>query len=125
MGHHHARAGRQIEWSSRPQPDLDELRGQLDEHLAVLSDAAEALGVRWVEAAVDPEHPVSAMPWMPKARYRIMRPFLGAQGKLAHRMMTQSASIQVAFDFSDPEDWARKFRAGAFLAPVALALFAN
>ena len=50
---------------------------------------------------------------MPKARYGIMRPYLGERGRLAHRMMTQTASIQVAFDYSDPEDWRSKFKAAA------------
>jgi glutamate--cysteine ligase len=40
-------------------------------------------------------------------------------------MMTQSASIQVAFDYSDPEDWRKKFKAAALITPVAVALFAN
>jgi glutamate--cysteine ligase len=40
-------------------------------------------------------------------------------------MMTQSASIQVAFDYSDPDDWARKFKAAALMTPAAVALFAN
>jgi glutamate--cysteine ligase len=65
------------------------------------------------------------MPWMPKARYAIMRPYLGARGRLAHRMMTQTASIQVAFDYSDPHDWTRKFKAAALVTPLAVALFAN
>ena len=39
--------------------------------------------------------------------------------------MTQTASIQCAFDYSDPRDWQRKFRAAAVLSPVATALFAN
>jgi glutamate--cysteine ligase len=65
------------------------------------------------------------MPWMPKARYTIMKRYLGAHGRLAHRMMTQTASIQCAFDFESPEDWARRFRGAALLAPIAVALFAN
>jgi glutamate--cysteine ligase len=65
------------------------------------------------------------MPWMPKARYGIMREIMAKQGRLAHRMMTQTTSIQCAFDFASDEDWTRKFRAAALLTPVAVALFAN
>jgi glutamate--cysteine ligase len=65
------------------------------------------------------------MPWMPKSRYRIMREYFRRKGRLAHRMMTQSASIQAAFDYADAADWTRRFRAAAMLAPVATALFAN
>ena len=117
--------GGQVEWSSRPRPDLDALERDLDDHLGALRHAAAVLGVAWLDVAVDPVHPVSAMPWMPKQRYVIMHDYLQHKGRLAHRMMTQTASIQCAFDYADAEDWARKFRAAAYLAPVAVALFAN
>jgi len=83
------------------------------------------LGVSWLEQSVHPRLPVDVMPWMPKARYGIMKRFLGRTGRLAHRMMTQTASIQCSFDYESEEDWTRKFRAAARLAPVAVALFAN
>ena len=117
--------GGQVEWSSRPRADLDSLRRELREHLAVMDQAASELDLDWLDVAVDPTHGVSEMPWMPKARYGIMAPYLGRRGRLAHRMMTQSASIQVAFDYADPEDWRRKFKAAALLTPAAVALFAN
>ncbi|HXV75013.1 MAG TPA: glutamate-cysteine ligase family protein [Candidatus Polarisedimenticolaceae bacterium] len=117
--------GGQVEWSSRPYASLDDLRAALDEHLRTMVLVGRQVGVRWVGEAVDPRLPVEAMPWMPKARYEIMRPYLGERGELAHRMMTQTASIQCAFDYSDPDDWARKFRAAALVTPLAVALFAN
>lgn len=117
--------GGQFEWSSRPAADLDELGAALDGHLAAMDDVAAETGIRWLDVAVQPDAPVAAMPWMPKARYEIMKTIMGRQGRLAHRMMTQTASIQCAFDFASDEDWTRKFRAGALLAPVAVALFAN
>jgi glutamate--cysteine ligase len=52
--------------------------------------------VRWLDVAVEPELPVSEMPWMPKARYGIMREIMAKRGRLAHRMMTQTASVQCA-----------------------------
>ncbi len=115
----------QVEWSSRPQATLDELEQQLLKHLEALDQAGSAAGVDWLDVAVDPVHRVADMPWMPKARYGIMKPYMGARGRLSHRMMTQTASIQCAFDFRDEADWVRKFRAAALTAPVSVALFAN
>lgn len=115
----------QFEWSSRPARDLDRLDADLAEHLGALESLARARGVTWLDVAVEPVRPVAEMPWMPKARYGIMREYLGARGRLAHRMMTQTASVQCAFDFADAEDWRRKFKAVATLTPVAVAMFAN
>jgi glutamate--cysteine ligase len=117
--------GGQVEWSSRPMATLAELERSLQEHLEVMREASRRLELDWLDTAVDPDQPVEAMPWMPKARYKIMRRFLGERGRLAHRMMTQTASIQCAFDYADPQDWKRKFKAAVVLSPVATALFAN
>jgi glutamate--cysteine ligase len=115
--------GGQFEWSSVPYPTLAELEASMREHLGAMREAARALDLEWLDVAVDPVHPVSEMPWMPKLRYRIMHDHL--RGRLAHRMMTQTASIQCAYDYADATDWNRKFRAAAILAPVATAMFAN
>jgi len=117
--------GGQVEWSSRPMDRLPQLESALEEHQQAMRDASTALGLNWLDVAVDPVHPVDRMPWMPKARYKIMRRFLGERGRLAHRMMTQTASIQVAFDYKDPIDWKRKFKVAALLSPLSTALFAN
>jgi len=117
--------GGQVEWSSSPRRCLVEVEADLDKHLATLRDAGSALGVEWLEVALEPELALSEMPWMPKARYGIMRDYLRSKGRMAHRMMTQSASIQCAFDYADGADWTRKFRAAANLSPVATAMFAN
>jgi glutamate--cysteine ligase len=117
--------GGQVEWSSPPVPDLDKLGQDFHAHREALRETGARAGVRWLDVAMDPDHGVEEMSWMPKARYVIMSDYLGARGALAHRMMKQTASIQCAFDFESPEDWARKFRAAALLSPVSVALFAN
>jgi len=117
--------GGQVEWSSRPARDLTELASELAGHLEAMRTVAGRLGVSWLEVAVEPDAALTAMPWMPKARYGIMREIMGKRGRLAHRMMTQTASVQCAFDYASDEDWTRKFRAAALLTPIAVALFAN
>lgn len=117
--------GGQVEWSSRPARDLTELGSEIDGHVRAMSAVATALGVSWLDVAVDPTTPVDEMPWMPKARYGIMREIMAKRGRLAHRMMTQTTSIQCAFDYASDLDWKRKFRAAALMTPIAVALFAN
>lgn len=117
--------GGQFEWSSPPYRDLSLLADALEAHIAVLDEVADAQGIRWLDDAMDPVTPIEDVPWMPKARYKILSRYLGARGRLAHRMMTQTASIQTAFDFEGPEDWRRKFVSAALITPIAVALFAN
>ena len=117
--------GGQFEWSSRPYTAFDDLADANDEHATAMDRVSRDLGITWLETAVEPELPLDAMPWMPKARYNIMRPFLSARGQLGPRMMTQTAAIQTAFDYADESDWKRKFQAASFLAPLATLLFAN
>ncbi len=117
--------GGQVEWSSRPLESLDGLADELHAHLTALEVCGAAAGVRWLAFGVDPELPVSRVPWMPKARYGIMRPYLSARGRLAERMMAQTASIHCSFDYASAEDFRRKFKAATVLDPIAVALFAN
>jgi glutamate--cysteine ligase len=117
--------GGQVEWSSKPRPTLSALAVDFNAHIEAMKQVATSLQINWLDVAVDPHLPVERMEWMPKKRYGIMREYLRKRGALAHRMMTQSASIQCAFDFADSRDWVRKFHAAAYLAPLATALFAN
>lgn len=117
--------GGQVEWSSRPRASLTALEDDMTAHRGVMEDVGAKLGIRWLEEAVDPVNPLAEAPWMPKARYKILSRYLGEHGRLAHRMMTQTASIQCAFDYEDADDWKRKFRAATLVSPVAVALFAN
>jgi glutamate--cysteine ligase len=125
MGSISLEPGGQVEWSSRPATDLAVLGRDVDAFLQIARTTADDLGLEWLEVGVDPTHALEQMIWMPKARYKIMRPYMGARGRLSHRMMTQTASIQCAFDFDSAADWTNKFRAGVLLAPVTVALFAN
>ena len=75
--------GGQVEWSSRPAADLTTLGRDFDAHARTMRQVAEALGAAWLDVAVEPETPVSEMPWMPKARYGIMRETMAAKGRLA------------------------------------------
>jgi glutamate--cysteine ligase len=62
---------------------------------------------------------------MPKNRYRVMRPFLAARGRLAEDMMAMTASAQASFDFSGERDMAEKLRVALAIQPAVTALYAN
>jgi glutamate--cysteine ligase len=102
--------GGQLELSGRPFADVHVVAAELDRHLAKCHEIAEDLGVEFLAAGYRPWGTPATSPWMPKNRYRVMRPFLAARGRLAPDMMAMTASAQASFDFSSPRDMAEKLR---------------
>ncbi len=117
--------GGQVELSGRPFADVHVVAAELDRHIAKCHEIAVALGVEFLAAGYRPWGTAAASPWMPKNRYRVMRPFLAARGRLAEDMMAMTASTQASFDFSSERDMAEKLRVALAIQPAVVALYAN
>jgi glutamate--cysteine ligase len=117
--------GGQVEYSSIPVSTLHELAPLAETRVRRVREAGSDVGVHWVEQGYQPFARLEEAQWMPKERYRVMRDYLPGHGRLALRMMTQTASVQCSFDFTDEADWQRKFRAAHALTPLVQAIFAN
>lgn len=117
--------GGQIELSGRPFADVHVVAAELDRHLAKCRDVARETGVEFLAAGYRPWGTPASAPWMPKNRYKVMRPFLAARGRLAPDMMAMTASGQASFDFSGEQDLAEKLRVALAIQPAVTALFAN
>jgi glutamate--cysteine ligase len=117
--------GGQLELSGRPFPDVHVVAAELDRHLAKCRAIAGDLGVEFLAAGYRPWGRADTVPWMPKDRYRVMRPYLAARGRLAPDMMAMTASIQVSFDFAGEGDLAEKLRVALAAQPAVVAAFAN
>src|SRR5205823_13563130 len=65
------------------------------------------------------------IPFMPKARYRIMRDYMPKKGRLGLDMMLRTCTVQANLDYGSEADMVKKFRVSLALQPVAVALFAN
>ncbi len=117
--------GGQLELSGRLWSSLGEADKEIQEHLDESISAAEGLGLRLLGLGAVPKTPIGQMPWMPKQRYRIMRTVMENSGRLGHRMMQQTATVQSNFDYSDETDARKKFRLAMAMAPVLFAVSAN
>jgi glutamate--cysteine ligase len=117
--------GGQIEMSGAPFESLHGAADELRAHIADLLDVGDRLGVRFLGLGITPKTPLSDMPWMPKERYRIMRGIMERTGRLGHRMMQQTATVQANFDYSDQHDAHLKFRLAMALSPILVAMSAN
>jgi glutamate--cysteine ligase len=99
----------------------DELRGHVAEVLAITED----LGLACLALGMQPMSRLEEIEWVPKKRYGIMGPYMTKVGTLGHRMMKQTATVQVNLDYSSESDAMTKMRTGMGLAPIVLAMFAN
>ncbi len=117
--------GGQFELSGAPLETIHETCNEVHTHLAQVRQIAQPLGVGMLGLGFQPKWPRSAISWMPKGRYKIMREYMPKKGTLGLDMMTRSCTVQVNLDFSSEADMVRKFRVSLALQPVATALFAN
>jgi glutamate--cysteine ligase len=117
--------GGQLEFSGRPHRHLRDLESELRDWLDWLGAQSEERGLFFVGCGFDPLCALERQQWVPKRRYRIMRPYLATRGARAWDMMTRTAAVQVNLDYSSEADLGRKFILANRLAPIATALFAN
>src|SRR5512142_2706196 len=117
--------GGQLELSGRPFADVHVVADELRRHIDKCHQIALELGIEFLAAGYRPWGTPGSVPWMPKNRYQVMRPFLASRGRLAPDMMAMTGSAQASFDFSAPEDMAEKLRVALAVQPAITALFAN
>jgi glutamate--cysteine ligase len=116
--------GGQFELSGAPVETLHQTRDELNAHLAQLKQLAELLGIGFLGLGHSPAWSLDQTPVMPKARYRIMREYMGKVGTRGRDMMFRTCTVQVNLDFSSERDMVQKLRVSLALQPVATALFA-
>jgi len=117
--------GGQIELSGAPLKAIRETCREFNRHVDLVNEVAADLGMVWLALGIDPFHPVSEIPIVPKRRYEIMRAYLPTRGDLGLDMMHASATVQANFDFADEADMSSKMRTAMGCTPIVSALFAN
>jgi len=117
--------GGQLELSGQLCPDLHCSDADFACHIEQIVSRAETLGLAFLGLGVQPFTPLADIDWLPKARYRVMGPYMLRRGDLGQAMMKQSAGLQVNLDYADEADCIDKLRLSLSLAPLLYALFAN
>ena len=115
----------QIELSGAPLETIHQTCNELSEHLKQVKEVASEMGVGFVGLGYQPKWPLAELPWMPKARYGIMRRYMPTRGRLGLEMMQATSTVQVNLDFESEATMVQMFRIGLALQPVATALWAN
>ncbi|MEA2627011.1 MAG: glutamate--cysteine ligase [Candidatus Binatota bacterium] len=117
--------GAQVELSGEQCPNIHCAHEELSEHVAQVVTTGEELGILFLGLGIQPVSRVEEIQWVPKERYRIMAAYMAKVGRLGHRMMKQTATVQANLDFADERDAMEKMRVAMGLAPVLTAAFAN
>jgi glutamate--cysteine ligase len=117
--------GGQFELSGAPLETLHETCRESNQHLAVLREIAEPMGIRFLGIGGSPKWTLAETPVMPKSRYKIMTRYMPKVGSHGLDMMYRTCTIQVNLDFSSEADMARKMQLSLKLQPLSTALFAS
>ncbi|MCK8780752.1 glutamate--cysteine ligase [Rhizobium sp. NTR19] len=117
--------GGQFELSGAPLENIHETCKESNQHLAILKEIAEPMGIGFLGLGGSPKWSFNETPRMPKSRYGIMTNYMPKVGKQGLDMMYRTCTIQVNLDFSSEEDMARKMRVSMKLQYLATALFAS
>ena len=116
--------GGQFELSGAPLETVHQTCAESQNHLALLKEVCEPLGMGFLGVGASPKWTLNQTPKMPKSRYDIMRAYMPKVGTQGLDMMHRTCTIQVNLDFSDETDMRRKMIVATKLQSVASALFA-
>lgn len=115
----------QIELSGATLENIHQTCSEVNQHLKQIKEVTEALDIGLMGLGYNPKWSLSDMPWMPKARYNIMRRYMPTVGSMGLEMMQATCTVQVNLDFDTEAAMVRMFRIGLALQPIATALWAN
>jgi len=116
--------GGQVELSGAPLATIHETCMETGHHLDLLREATARLGIGFLGLGFQPKWKRDDIPWMPKARYRLMREYMPRVGAHGLDMMLRTATVQANLDFESEKDMARKMRVSCALQPLVTALCA-
>jgi glutamate--cysteine ligase len=116
--------GGQFELAARPITADAELVADLRAYVQELGEHSRTLGLAWLACGMRPFGTRAAIPWMPKARYDVMRDYMPTVGTRGLDMMQRTATVQVNLDFADEADAAAKMRCLYSVTSILSALWA-
>ncbi len=115
----------QLELSGAPLETIHETCNEVGLHLQQVKAVAAEMDIGFLGLGYQPKWRREDMPWMPKARYSIMKSYMPLRGKLGLDMMQSTCTVQVNLDFACEATMVKMFRVSLALQPIATALFAN
>lgn len=115
--------GAQFEISVERKRCISKLSEGYRKALARVRPLLEKRNLTLLTIGLDPDNKIEDIPMIPKKRYEVMNRYLNEKGSLARAMMRQSCALQVAIDYVDEEDFAKKYRVLSAMSPILYTLF--
>ena len=119
--------GGQVEISTAPCDNLDELASNVERMQDILKSVTQDAGISFAQ--------IGAQPWFQseeiglqvrKQRYLAMDSYFDSIGPFGRRMMRQTCSLQVNLELGcEPSAFVRRFVGANLLSPFSTAIFAN
>ncbi len=117
--------GGQIELSGSKCSNIHQTNEEFTEYHSQIEYVCNELNIRALGLGFSPNWNFSDMAKVPKTRYTIMRKYMPTVGNLGLDMMHCSATTQVNLDYSDEDDYSKKFQVSMALQPLVSAMFFN
>ena len=117
--------GGQIELSGAKCSNLHQTNEEFIRYHSQISYICNELNIGALGLGFCPNWGFNDMAKVPKTRYTIMRKYMPKVGNLGLDMMHCSATTQVNLDYSDENDYSKKFRVAMALQPLISVMFFN
>jgi len=117
--------GGQFELAAAPVSDDHEFAADLAEHVRTLGEISRPLGLAWLSTGFRPFGGRGDVPWMPKARYGVMRAYMPTVGSRGLDMMLRTATVQANVDYTDEVDALETMRCLFSVTSILTALWAS
>ena len=117
--------GGQLEWSSKPFSNLNDLESSIREHQKVLKSTLRRKNLKIIPFGIDPCFNPDDVELIDQGRYKIMDKKMVKSGSMGKWMMRCTSSIQINFDASNQEDMEQMVFLADCIHPVASYLFSN
>lgn len=114
--------GGQMEISLKPLVKVSEIKEAYED---IIEDIYSEMSPNQILTSIGyhPKTKIAELPILPKNRYQIMFDYFKTHGAKSHNMMKGTAATQVSIDYSNEEDFIKKYRVAHFIAPVLASLF--
>jgi len=117
--------GGQLEWSSLPYKNLNDLSNAFTKHRKLLNSFTDEYGLYVLELGVEPNFIPEEIELIDQLKYKLMDANMEKRGTQGKWMMRNTASIQVNYDVTSEKDLEEMVFVADCLQPVCAYLFSN